>query len=104
MTDHGSNPRLKRVREMKRIATDVAKGLLREKAQSLLAGKGSRDIFSLLGRFYFTFFISVYSSSHSEGQHGQRSEKQADRGGVIVSNAVCMIVSSSAILCLMMNK
>ena len=52
MTDHGSNPRLERARETKRAATEAAKELLREKAETLLAGKGSRDVFSLLGRTF----------------------------------------------------
>ena len=52
MVNHGSNHRLKRARELKRVTTSVAKELVREKAESLLAGKGRRDIFSLLGRCF----------------------------------------------------
>jgi len=48
MADHGSNPRLKRVRETKKMAMKVAKEMVEEKAETLLEGKGSRDIFSLL--------------------------------------------------------
>ncbi|KAH0828958.1 cytochrome P450 [Lanmaoa asiatica] len=48
MTDHASNPRLERAREMKKMATEVAKEMVREKSESLLAGNGKRDIFSLL--------------------------------------------------------
>ena len=50
MTDHGSNPRLERAREVKKMVTGVAKELVREKAETLLEGKGSRDVFSLLSR------------------------------------------------------
>ncbi|KAG9312334.1 cytochrome P450 [Chiua virens] len=50
MTDHGSNPRLQRAREAKRVATDISKQMVQEKAESLLAGKDRRDIFSLLVR------------------------------------------------------
>ena len=57
MIDNGKNPRLERAREVKRVATEVAKELLREKAETLLAGKGSRDVFSLLGRT-FSLFIN----------------------------------------------
>lgn len=48
--DHGSNPRLKRAREAKKVVTEVAKEMVREKTETLLAGEGGRDIFSLLGR------------------------------------------------------
>lgn len=50
MADYGSNPRLKRAREGKKAVTEVAKELVREKTETLLAGEGGRDIFSLLGR------------------------------------------------------
>lgn len=50
MADNVANPRLERARDVKRMATEVARELVREKAESLLAGKESRDIFSLLGR------------------------------------------------------
>ena len=49
-SDHSSDPRMQRVREMKTVATDIARELVHEKAESLLAGKGSRDVFSLLSR------------------------------------------------------
>ncbi|KAI9568845.1 cytochrome P450 [Boletus coccyginus] len=48
VTDHGPGPRLERAREVKKMATEVAKEMVREKAETLLEGKGSRDVFSLL--------------------------------------------------------
>ncbi|KAG8220520.1 cytochrome P450 [Butyriboletus roseoflavus] len=48
VADHGSNPRLKRAREAKKAVTEVAKEMVREKTETLLAGEGGRDIFSLL--------------------------------------------------------
>lgn len=50
ITDHWSHRRIQRAWEVKRVATEVARQLVHEKAESLLAGKGTRDIFSLLGR------------------------------------------------------
>ncbi|KAG9312011.1 cytochrome P450 [Chiua virens] len=50
IADHGSNPKIQRAREAESVATDVARKLVREKAESLLAGKDIRDIFSLLVR------------------------------------------------------
>ncbi|KAF9234005.1 cytochrome P450 [Melanogaster broomeanus] len=46
--EHSSNPRLQRMRNLMNIVTDVAKEMVQEKAESLLQGTGSRDIFSLL--------------------------------------------------------
>ncbi|KIJ66116.1 hypothetical protein HYDPIDRAFT_110276 [Hydnomerulius pinastri MD-312] len=48
MGNHGSNPRLQRMREIQKVATDVAREMVQEKAKTLLQGKGSRDVFSLL--------------------------------------------------------
>ena len=47
--DTGNSPRLVRLREAGSVVTSVAKQLVEEKAEMLLQGKGSRDIFSLLG-------------------------------------------------------
>lgn len=44
-----SNPRLVRMRESRSITTSVAKQMVEDKAEMLLQGKGSRDVFSLLG-------------------------------------------------------
>ncbi|KAG1751043.1 cytochrome P450 [Suillus lakei] len=44
----GKNPRIARMRETGNIATSVAKELVQDKAEMLLQGKGSRDVFSLL--------------------------------------------------------
>ncbi|KAG2037512.1 cytochrome P450 [Suillus americanus] len=44
----GQNPRIARMRETGNLATSVAKQLVKEKAEMLLGGKGSRDVFSLL--------------------------------------------------------
>ncbi|KAH7883347.1 cytochrome P450 [Phlebopus sp. FC_14] len=45
---HSLNPRLVRIREVNNVATAVAKDMVNEKAETLLQGKGSRDVFSLL--------------------------------------------------------
>ena len=37
------------MREAQKVATEVAKEMVREKSETLLAGSGGRDIFSLLG-------------------------------------------------------
>ncbi|KAJ8592655.1 cytochrome P450 [Rhizopogon salebrosus TDB-379] len=42
------NPRLARLRETGRIARSVAKQMVEDKAEMLIQGKGSRDVFSLL--------------------------------------------------------
>ncbi|KAG2043960.1 cytochrome P450 [Suillus americanus] len=44
----GQNPRIVRVRETGNLATAIAKQLVKDKAEMLLGGKGSRDVFSLL--------------------------------------------------------
>ncbi|KAL4068695.1 cytochrome P450 [Scleroderma yunnanense] len=46
--EHSSNPRLLRARQTRDIATAEAKDMVTEKAEFLLQGKGSRDIFTLL--------------------------------------------------------
>jgi hypothetical protein len=38
-----------RLRETRKIATSVAKEMVKDKAEVLMQGKGSRDVFSLLG-------------------------------------------------------
>ncbi|KAF8141145.1 cytochrome P450 [Boletus edulis] len=48
MTDHGSNSRLERAREVKKMVTEVGKKMVQERAETLLEGKGNRDVFSLL--------------------------------------------------------
>ena len=50
MTERGSHPRLERAREVKKVAMEVAREMVREKAETLFVGKGCRDILSLLGR------------------------------------------------------
>ncbi|KAJ8584424.1 cytochrome P450 [Rhizopogon salebrosus TDB-379] len=42
------NPRITRLRETGKIATSVAKEMAKDKAEMLMQGKGSRDVFSLL--------------------------------------------------------
>ncbi|KAG1737830.1 cytochrome P450 [Suillus paluster] len=42
------NPRVVRIRETGSVATSVAKQMVKDKAEMLLQGKGSRDVFSLL--------------------------------------------------------
>ncbi|KIK40787.1 hypothetical protein CY34DRAFT_763985 [Suillus luteus UH-Slu-Lm8-n1] len=44
----GKNPRMARLRDTGDMATSVAKQLVKDKAEVLLQGKGSRDVFSLL--------------------------------------------------------
>ncbi|KAG1836307.1 cytochrome P450 [Suillus subluteus] len=46
--EEGQNPRIVRMREAGNLATSVAKQLVKDKAEMLLGGKGSRDVFSLL--------------------------------------------------------
>jgi len=65
MTDHGPGTRLERAREVKKMATEVAKEMVREKAETLLEGKGSRDVFSLLGRRYFHCSPTLLTLSQS---------------------------------------
>ncbi|KAG9312341.1 cytochrome P450 [Chiua virens] len=48
ITDHSPHPRLVRARNAKIMVTEVARQLVREKADALLQGKGNRDIFTLL--------------------------------------------------------
>jgi hypothetical protein len=43
-----------RMRETGNLATSVAKQLVKDKAEMLLGGKGSRDVFSLLGGSSFS--------------------------------------------------
>jgi hypothetical protein len=57
------NPRILRVREMKTITTSFAKQMVKDKAKMLLQGKGSRDVFSLLGECT----ASLRSSKSDEG-------------------------------------
>jgi len=51
--DTGKSPRFVRLREARSVATSVAKQMVKDKAETLLQGKGSRDIFSLLGGWSF---------------------------------------------------
>ncbi|KAF9222413.1 cytochrome P450 [Gyrodon lividus] len=48
MSNYGSNPGFQRMRAMNKVATDVAKEMVQEKAESLLEGEGNKDVFSLL--------------------------------------------------------
>ncbi|EGN92782.1 hypothetical protein SERLA73DRAFT_116913 [Serpula lacrymans var. lacrymans S7.3] len=48
LADHAPGPRFGRIREVNNVATDLAKRLVEEKAETLLQGKGGRDLFSLL--------------------------------------------------------
>lgn len=49
--ERSSNPRFQRVRQTRAVATAQAKDMVTEKAEFLLQGKGSKDIFTLLGKF-----------------------------------------------------
>ncbi|KIM58519.1 hypothetical protein SCLCIDRAFT_16779 [Scleroderma citrinum Foug A] len=46
--ERSSNPRFQRVRQTRAVATAQAKDMVTEKAEFLLQGKGSKDIFTLL--------------------------------------------------------
>jgi len=61
MLNNGSHPRLARARDAKITVTSVAEELVREKADALLQGKGSRDVFTLLGvlPLHFSFIPSL---------------------------------------------
>ena len=72
MTDHGPNPRLERAREVKKLATEVAKEMVQEKAETLLEGKGNRDVFSLLGRQCFRRSPTLLTYRQSEPIWTQR--------------------------------
>lgn len=48
--EHSSNPRLHCLRETKAYATELAKGMVSEKAEYLLQGKDTKDIFTSLGK------------------------------------------------------
>jgi len=47
--ERSKNPRMVRMREVGSQITSVAKDMIESKAEMLLQGKGSRDVFSLLG-------------------------------------------------------
>ncbi|EKM53349.1 uncharacterized protein PHACADRAFT_211048 [Phanerochaete carnosa HHB-10118-sp] len=47
--DHQNNPVMEKVRECERLTLKVAKELVDTKAEALKQGKGSKDVFSLLG-------------------------------------------------------
>ncbi|OAX35978.1 cytochrome P450 [Rhizopogon vinicolor AM-OR11-026] len=49
LTETSNNPRIQRAREVASLATSLAKQMVTDKAEMLLEGKGSRDVFSLLG-------------------------------------------------------
>src|SRR5882757_4772695 len=57
------NPLLMRMREVSGAATVVAKQMVEEKAEMLLQGKGSRDVFSLLGECRASFRFSKSDKS-----------------------------------------
>ncbi|KAF8557928.1 cytochrome P450 [Imleria badia] len=48
VADNGPRPRLARAHDVKTMVTSITKELVREKADALLQGKGSQDIFTLL--------------------------------------------------------
>jgi hypothetical protein len=59
------NPRITRLRETGEIATSVAKEMVKDKAEMLMQGKGSRDVFSLLGVYTPSFRFSKSDKRHS---------------------------------------
>lgn len=52
LTDHAPSKRLAHARYTSQIANGVAKSLIDLKAEALVEGKGSRDVFSLLGTYH----------------------------------------------------
>jgi hypothetical protein len=59
------NPRLARLRETGRIIASVAKQMVKDKAEMLMQGEGSRDVFSLLGECTPSFPSSRFDKKHS---------------------------------------
>jgi hypothetical protein len=59
------NPRIARLRETGSIARSVAKQMVKDKAEMLMQGKGSRDVFSLLGECTTSFTSSKFDKKHS---------------------------------------
>jgi hypothetical protein len=59
------NPRITRLRETGNLAMSVAKQMVKDKAEMLLQGKGSRDVFSLLGGYTSSFRSSKSDNRHS---------------------------------------
>jgi hypothetical protein len=51
LIDHGRTPELQNGRRARIMALEMAKKLVDEKSEALLAGKGKRDVMSLLGEF-----------------------------------------------------
>lgn len=49
INDHQNNPAMEKARECERLTLKVAKELVDTKAEALKQGKGSKDVFSLLG-------------------------------------------------------
>jgi hypothetical protein len=59
------NPRLTRLRETGGIMASVAKQMVKDKAEMLMQGEGSRDVFSLLGECTLSFLSSKFDKKHS---------------------------------------
>jgi hypothetical protein len=60
ITAKSSNPRLVQLRRTASIASGVARSLIEEKATAALAGKGNRDILSLLGSPVFYACTDIF--------------------------------------------
>jgi hypothetical protein len=50
LIDHGPTPELRNSRKARAMALEISKKLVDQKSEALLAGKGKRDIMSLLGK------------------------------------------------------
>ena len=50
LSSKGRNPRILRIKQLKKTTTAVAKDLVKEKSATLLQGKHTRDVFGLLGK------------------------------------------------------
>lgn len=86
----GKNPRMARLRDTGILATSVAKQLVKDKAEVLLQGKGSRDVFSLLGRSSFSTPRSDLDHliQHSQSQYGFRCKGEVNGRRTVCSDAV----------------
>jgi hypothetical protein len=71
------------------IAVGIAKELVDQKSEALLAGKGKRDIMSLLGALnYHHWFLARFIMRHSQGQCLGKSAYQPLRDRNVGTNAV----------------
>jgi hypothetical protein len=101
---------LQNARRVGRLAVEVAKGLVEEKAEALIAGKGKRDIMSLLGSWQEFICMShgdwnADCDVPSQGQWFRRSPHEPQRDRDVRADAVSFFFPSlhSGSKCLMMS-